>query len=88
MDVIELNEAFAAQALAVARDLKLPLDVQDLRGIAHSKIPILQPALSNQKVSKFEQWLFSKQTWDALRFVTSTKIETVSPNSLVLVVIL
>ena len=26
MDVIELNEAFAAQALAVARDLKLPLD--------------------------------------------------------------
>jgi len=26
MDVIELNEAFAAQALAVARDLKLPMD--------------------------------------------------------------
>ena len=26
MDVIELNEAFAAQALAVARDLNLPMD--------------------------------------------------------------
>jgi acetyl-CoA C-acetyltransferase len=26
MDVIELNEAFAAQALAVIRDLDLPLD--------------------------------------------------------------
>jgi acetyl-CoA C-acetyltransferase len=26
MDVIELNEAFAAQALAVVRDLKLPMD--------------------------------------------------------------
>ena len=26
MDVIELNEAFAAQALAVTRDLKLPMD--------------------------------------------------------------
>ena len=65
-----------------------PMDVQDLLGIAPSKMPILQPALSNEKVSKFEQWLFSKQTWEALRFVTSTKIETVSPNSLVLVVIL
>ena len=26
MDVIELNEAFAAQALALARDLNLPMD--------------------------------------------------------------
>ena len=26
LDVIELNEAFAAQALAVARDLNLPMD--------------------------------------------------------------
>ena len=26
MDVIELNEAFAAQALAVARDLNVPMD--------------------------------------------------------------
>ena len=26
MDVIELNEAFAAQALAVTRDLNLPMD--------------------------------------------------------------
>ena len=32
MDVIELNEAFAAQALAVARDLKLPLDRTNLNG--------------------------------------------------------
>jgi len=30
MDVIELNEAFAAQALAVLRDLKLPDDAEQV----------------------------------------------------------
>ncbi len=38
-----------------------PMDVHDLLGIAPSKIQILQPALSNEKVSKFEQWLFSEK---------------------------
>jgi acetyl-CoA C-acetyltransferase len=32
MDVIELNEAFAAQALAVARDLELPMDKTNPNG--------------------------------------------------------
>ena len=44
-----------------------PMDVQDLLGIAPSKIQILQPALSYEKVSKFEQWLFSEQTREASR---------------------
>jgi acetyl-CoA C-acetyltransferase len=32
MDVIELNEAFAAQALAVMRDLELPMDTTNPNG--------------------------------------------------------
>lgn len=32
LDVIELNEAFAAQALAVVRDLELPLDKTNPNG--------------------------------------------------------
>ena len=41
------------------------MDEHDLLGIAPSKIQILQPALSNEKASKLEQWLFSEQTWEA-----------------------
>ena len=43
------------------------MDVHDLLGIAPSKIEILRPALSYEKVSKFEQWLFSEQTREASR---------------------
>lgn len=43
------------------------MDEHDLLGIAPSKIQILQPALSNEKASKLEQWLFSEQTWEASR---------------------
>ena len=32
MDVIELNEAFAAQALVVARNLNLPMDLTNANG--------------------------------------------------------
>jgi acetyl-CoA acetyltransferase len=36
MDVIELNEAFAAQALAVTRDLGLPDDSDKVNALSHT----------------------------------------------------